>query len=107
MARSRIRSRRPIDNSVMCEGHQELRDIVIETRSDVKHIREALDKGTETMNDHDKRIDVLESKEDQRKGFEKSVKAIATARAALVSIAISAAGLAIAGIALFWPSKGP
>lgn len=79
---------------------------MIETRNDVKHIREALDKGDETMKDHGKRIDLLESENDKRKGFEKSIKMIATTRATIVSLLISMGGLIIAAIALFWPSKG-
>lgn len=107
MAGSRTRIRRKQVDAVVCAGHQELRDIVIETRNDVRHIREALDDGSDKMKDHERRIDALESAEDQRKGFDKHVRAIATARATIVSILISAAGLVIAFIALFWPHRGP
>ncbi|PKG32188.1 MAG: hypothetical protein CW742_09460 [Methanoregula sp.] len=79
---------------------------MIETRNDVKHIRSALDKGDETMKDHGKRIDSLESERDQRKGFERSIKAIATTRATVVSTGISLAGIIIAAVAYFWPQKG-
>ena len=107
MVRTRTpRRRTTTESSVLCEGHQELRDIVIETRNDVKHIRGALDKGDETMKEHGKRIDALESERDQRKGFERSIKAIATTRATVVSVVISLAGLIIAAIAYLWPQKG-
>jgi hypothetical protein len=47
---------------VVCTGHQELRDIVIETRRDVKYIRESLDQIQGCLHDHDARIRVVEIK---------------------------------------------
>jgi hypothetical protein len=44
----------------VCDGHQELRDIVIETRSDVKHILETMESITRCIDDHDKRIRTIE-----------------------------------------------
>lgn len=47
-------------DSDICEGHQELRDIVIETRSDVHHIRELLESINRCMCQHDERIRKIE-----------------------------------------------
>lgn len=44
----------------ICTGHQELRDIVIETRSDVKFIRESIADIQDCIRDHDHRIRVME-----------------------------------------------
>jgi hypothetical protein len=90
--------------SVICDGHQELRDIVIETRTDVKHILEALKKGSETMEKQETRIDALESAEDQRKGYEAAITKIATTRATVVSVIIGVATLilTLAYVVLVW-----
>jgi len=104
--RDRLRRRGNTDPTVMCDGHQELRDIVIETRADVKHILESLKTGSDKMEKHDTRITALENKESERKGFEKSVKSIATARATIVSLVISGIGVVIAIVAIIWPNKG-
>lgn len=109
MVRSRSpRTSRPRrEPSGVCESHQELRDIAVETRNDVKHILESLGKGDTRMNLIEERVDSLESIEDTRKGFEASVKSIATTRATVVSLIISAVGVIVAIVAIVWPHKGP
>jgi hypothetical protein len=61
------------------DDYQELRDIVIETRTDVKHILKSLEKGDTEFQEIKGRIDVLESCEDERRGTLKSAGMIATA----------------------------
>ena len=95
----------PDREAVTCAGHEELRDIVIETRTDVKYIREALTKGDQRMTDQDKRINALEAEQDKRKGFEDAVKQIATVRATIVSIVISGLIVLIGFIAYLWPRR--
>jgi hypothetical protein len=46
---------------ILCQGHQELRDIVIETRSDVKHIMEMLSTTNQCIHEHEGRIRTIET----------------------------------------------
>jgi hypothetical protein len=48
------------DRSVICDGHQELRDIVIETRRDVKHIRTTIDQLSTCLHEHEAKIGKVE-----------------------------------------------
>jgi len=50
----------PERQETICAGHQELRDIVLETRSDVKHILETLSRITTCIEGHDVRIRTIE-----------------------------------------------
>lgn len=47
-------------DAVVCDGHQELRDIVIETRADVKHILDTLGTIQKCINEHEGRIRTIE-----------------------------------------------
>lgn len=60
------------DQSVTCTGHQELRDIVIETRADVKHLLEGMRESQRSMTNHEDRINRLEAFEDRRVGEAKA-----------------------------------
>jgi hypothetical protein len=94
----------PLDRAFICKGHEELRDIVIETRNDVKHIVESLKKGDDTMERHEIRSRALESADDQRKGYEEAITKIAMTRATIVSIIIGIATLIVtfAYVVLVW-----
>jgi hypothetical protein len=105
--RDRIHRRRSSVNAVVCAGHQELRDIVIETRTDVKYILKSLKKGTETMDDLDTRVDTLETAEASRAENKNQVKTAKDNRVTIVSLVIGAAGVLVATWAVFWQNKGP
>jgi hypothetical protein len=47
-------------DKVICDGHQELRDIVIETRTDIKYIRESIDRINNNLDVQEKRLGYLE-----------------------------------------------
>lgn len=71
---------------VICEGHQELRDIVIETRADVKYIRESMQELASCQKDLDGRVKILESCEDQRVGENRTVTRHAGIVAGIIAI---------------------
>lgn len=60
------------DQVTLCTGHQELRDIVIETRADVKHLLEGMKENQRCMGNHEDRINRLEAFEDRRVGEAKA-----------------------------------
>lgn len=106
-SRTRIRRRQsPIDGATVCAGHQELRDIVITTNTNVEHILKALEKGSDKMERLDTRVDTLEKIEENRKGAVKKVKSIADSRVTVASLLIAAASVGVAIVAVLWPSKG-
>lgn len=111
MAGSRLRTRRriPVDAAVVCAGHQELRDIVVETQTDVKHILKSLDKGSKTMEELDTRVDVLETAESTRQKAEETQqktknerRSIFDSRTTVISLIIAAASVGVAIMAIFW-----
>jgi len=79
-------------NEVTCTGHQELRDIVIETRNDVKHILKALEKGDQRMDTMDTDITSLKGKEEARSAESRTTARDAGIVATVVSITIGAFG---------------
>lgn len=72
--------------AVACIGHQELRDMVIELRTDVKHIDERISELVEVAKNNNNRIVALETYQNQAIGRAKGVSASAT----VVSICVSA-----------------
>jgi len=109
-----------MDRSTICMGHEELRDIVTETKTDVKHQTEIIQSAIHRMEECDKRvrnleingaaisqnnakslkiietrIDKVESKFDIIKGAEKQ----ATKISAVVAILISGAFAIISALA--------
>jgi len=93
-------------DTMVCAGHQELRDIVIETQTDVKHILKSMEDGSATMKDLDKRIDTLETAESTRAENQMQVKSAKDNRVTIVSLLIGASGVIVAAWAILWPSKG-
>jgi hypothetical protein len=49
-----------IRDMVVCDGHQELRDIVIETRTDVRYIKESIDRLNHCLGETEQRVSYLE-----------------------------------------------
>jgi len=87
-----------VEETVNCPGHQELRDIVIETRTDVKHILQELEKGEIRTKNHETRINALESTKDQQTGADRQV----AKTAGIVAGAISLIGVAASIIVSLW-----
>lgn len=108
-----------MERSMICAGHEELRDIATETRADVKHCNEMLQAAIHRMEECDKRVrhleingaaisqqnakdlkeikdrvDTIESKFDIIKGAEKQ----ATKISAVVAILISGAFAIVAAL---------
>jgi len=87
-----------LEETVNCTGHQELRDIVIETRTDVKHILSELEKGEIRMKNHETRINALESIKDQQTGADRQV----AKTAGIVAGVISLIGVIVSIVVSFW-----
>ena len=87
-----------VEETVNCSGHQELRDIVIETRTDVKHILQELEKGEIRMKNHETRINTLESIKDQQTGADRQV----AKTAGIVAGVISLIGVIVSIIVSIW-----
>lgn len=87
-----------MEETINCSGHQELRDIVIETRNDVKHILSELEKGEIRMKNHETRINALESKNDQQTGADRQI----AKTAGIVAGVISLVGVIVSIIVSFW-----
>ena len=87
-----------VEETINCSGHQELRDIVIETRNDVKHILSELEKGEIRMKNHETRINALESKNDQQTGADRQI----AKTAGIVAGVISLVGVIVSIIVSFW-----
>ena len=75
--------------AVACLGHQELRDMVIELRSDVKHIDERITELVEVAKANNNRIIALETFHNQEVGRAKGVAASAAVVSICVSIMVS------------------
>lgn len=89
-------------NEVLCEGHQELRDIVIETRTDVKYIREAIEALQGDGRKRESRISALEAREQLREGETRA----ATRHAAIIAGIISIFGTVTAITYTIWRGTG-
>lgn len=63
---------------VACIGHQELRDMVIELRTDVKHIDERISELVEVAKNNNNRIVALETYQNQSIGQAKGVSVSST-----------------------------
>lgn len=74
---------------VTCVGHQELRDMVIELKADVKHINAKLTELVEVAKTNHGRIVALETYNNQEIGRAEGVKAAATATSFVVSMVVS------------------
>ena len=74
---------------VACLGHQELRDMVIELRSDVKHIDERIGELVEVAKSNNNRIVALETYQNQSIGRYKGMATSATVVSVCVSAAVS------------------
>lgn len=48
------------EERIMCAGHEELRDIALGTRNDVKHLQETIVQFMQFVNDHESRVRSLE-----------------------------------------------
>lgn len=81
-----------------CAGHEELRDITIETRAEVRMLSGQINQFMTAMARQEERIEVLEAERHQRIGAEKN----ATRTAAIVAGVISAGGVVVGLILTLW-----
>ena len=75
--------------AVACLGHQELRDMVIELRADVKHIDQKICDLVEIAKTNSVRIESLEQSRSEASGMAKGVASTATIVSVVVSIVVS------------------
>ena len=75
--------------TTVCYGHTELRDIVIELRTDVKHIDEKITNLVEVAKNNSTRIDSLEQSRSEEVGRVKGVASTATVISVVVSVVVS------------------
>lgn len=85
-------------SSEVCNGHQELRDMVIELRSDVKHIDERISELIEMVKNNNERIHALETYQNQTIGKFRGVSISATVVSICVSIAVSIVAVVVGGV---------
>ena len=83
---------------VACYGHQELRDMVIELRSDVKHIDERISDLVEVAKTNNNRIVALEAHQNQEVGRAKGVAASATVMSIVISVVVSVVAIFISAV---------
>lgn len=82
-----------------CAGHEELRDIVIETRSEVRMLSGQITQFMDRLDKHNTRIDSLESYRDTQIGAERSTNRTA----AIIAGGISTFGVLVGILIAFWP----
>ena len=80
---------------VACLGHQELRDMVIELRSDIKHIDERIGDLVEVAKTNNNRICSLETYQNQDIGRAKAVSSTTTAISVVISLVVSVVAIAV------------
>ena len=85
----------PAPTQVACYGHQELRDMVIELRADVKHIDERISDLVAVAQKNDTRIRDLETYRNQADGMAKGVRVSAALVSTVISVAISLVAIAV------------
>jgi len=78
-----------------CGSHQELRDMVIELRSDVKHIDQKISELVEVAKTNNTRIVTLETYNNQEIGRVKGVASIATNTSIVVSMVVSVLAIGV------------
>jgi hypothetical protein len=76
-------------SATTCYGHQELRDMVIELKADVKHIDQKITTLVEIAKENSARIDSLEEYRSEEVGRAKGVASTATVVSVVVSVVIS------------------
>ena len=76
-------------SATTCYGHQELRDMVIELKADVKHIDEKITNLVDIAKANSSRIDSLEQYRSEEVGRAKGVASTATVVSVVVSVVIS------------------
>ena len=83
---------------IACLGHQELRDMVIELRSDVKHIDERISDLVDVAKANNNRICALETYQNQEVGRAKGVAASATVMSIVISVVVSIVAIAVSAV---------
>lgn len=84
--------------TVACEGHQELRDMVIELRADVKHIDEKISDLVEVAKTNSNRINTLEQVNDQAVGEVRGVRNSAAFTSVVISVVVSVVAIAASAV---------
>jgi len=81
--------------TVACIGHQELRDMVIELRTDVKHIDGKISNLVEIAKTNSNRINTLETINDQAVGEARGVRNSAAFTSVVISVVVSVVAIAV------------
>ena len=81
--------------TTVCGGHNDLRDMVIELRADVKHIDRKISELVEIARANSCRIDSLEQYRSEEVGRAKGVAATSTVISAVISIVVSVVAVVV------------
>ena len=83
---------------VACIGHQELRDMVIELRADVKHIDQKISELADIAKTNNGRICLLEAYNNQEIGKAQGVRNSAAMVSVVVSVVISVVAIIVSAV---------
>ena len=84
--------------AVACVGHQELRDMVIELRADVKHIDSRISELVEVAKTNNNRIAILEAYQNENVGRSKGIASTATIVSVVISVVVSVVAVAVSAV---------
>ena len=84
--------------TVASQGQQELRDMVIELRADVKHIDEKISDLVEVAKTNSNRINTLEQVNDQAVGEVRGVRNSAAFTSVVISVVVSVVAIAASAV---------
>lgn len=82
-------------SAVACLGHQELRDMVIELRSDVKHIDERISELVEVAKTNNERIGSLERYRSAEQGRVRGSASVSAAVSVVISLVVSVVAIIV------------
>ena len=83
---------------IACESHQELRDMVIELRSVVKHIDVKISELVDVVHSNNNRVCALETYNNQEIGRSQGVTSTATFISVVVSVVISVVAVLVSAV---------
>jgi len=83
---------------VACEGHQELRDMVIELRADVKHIDQKISELADMAKTNHSRTIKLEAYNNQAIGVTQGIRNSAATVSVVVSVVISVVAIVVSAV---------
>ena len=84
--------------TVASQGQQELRDMVIELRADVKHIDEKISNLVEVAKTNSNRIVLLEAYQNENVGRAKGVASTSAVVSVVISVVVSVVAIIISAV---------